>query len=290
MIDTDLTRRQTLAAFLRQHRACLTPVEVGLPPGFRRRTPGLRREEVAQLANIGASYYVWLEQGRDVHPSVQVLENLAQALKLSLYERHYMFLLAGQSLPAYAALDEERASPALHRLLRELDPTPAYVVGRRKDYLAWNRAADLIFNISEPTPPYDHNSIWQRFVRPSTQQLFVDWERAGRNILADFHTAAARYSGDAWMMQLIADLKRVSPQFNQWWQEPNTLITGPRQKELQHPVLGRVAFEFLILQLPSDPDVAIHIYTPLGDSRAILQQHLAETENAAYYGRVQTGV
>lgn len=288
MTDNEVTRRQTLATFLRQHRTRLTPVEVGLPLGLRRRTPGLRREEVAQLANIGTSYYVWLEQGRDVHPSAQVLEGLAQALRLTLNERRYLFLLAGQALPAYVVPDEECVSPALQRLLAELDPIPAYVVGRRRDYLAWNRAADLILNISEPTPPYDFNSVWQLFVRPSTPQLFVDWERAGRNVLADFHTSCARYSGDAWITQLVADLKRVSPQFSQWWLEPEALAAGARQKELQHSVLGRIQFEFHILQLPSDPDVTIHIYTPLGKTRSILQQHLLETENMLDFARVQT--
>jgi transcriptional regulator with XRE-family HTH domain len=280
MIDSDQERRQALAAFLRQQRARLTPAEVGLPAGMRRRTPGLRREEVAQLANIGASWYVWLEQGRDVHPSAQVLESLAQALRLTLNERRYMFLLAGQPLPAYTVPEEERASPALQRLLAELDPVPAYVVGRRLDYLAWNRAADLLLNISEPTPPYDFNSIWRLFVRPSTQRLFVDWERVGRHILAEFHTLSARYPKDRWIEQLIADLKRASPEFCDWWLQPEALSTAARRKALQHPLLGHVEFEFMILQLPSDPDVAIHIYTPLGDSRANLQKHLAIVRQA----------
>lgn len=275
MTASDHERRQALAAALRQYRARLSPAEVGLPPGIRRRTPGLRREEVAQLANIGASWYVWLEQGRDVHPSAQVLENLARALKLTLNERRYVFLLAGQPLPAYDVPEAEHASPELQRMLAELDPVPAYVVGRRRDYLAWNCAADLLLTISTPTPPYDHNSIWQLFTRPSTQQLFVEWEVVGRNILAEFHTISARYANDAWIEQLIVDLKRESPQFRRWWREPEALSTNGRRKALQHPVLGCVEFEFVTLQLPSDPDVAIHIYTPIGVSRAKLEQQLS---------------
>lgn len=273
-MDNKLERRQALSIFLRQRRARLTPAEVGLPPGVRRRTPGLRREELAQLANIGASWYIWLEQGRDVHPSVQVLESLAQALRLTLNERRYLFLLADQSLPAYALPEEEQITPALQRLLTELEPVPAYVLGHRRDYLAWNRAADLILNISEPTPPHDHNSLWHFFVRPSTPQLYVEWERAGRNILADFHTVCARYPGDVLIEQLIADLKRVSPEFSCWWLEPEALSTVARLKVLQHPLLGRLEFEFLILQLPSDPDIAIHIYNLLGDSKEKLQKQL----------------
>ncbi len=128
-------RRQTLADFLRTRRARLSPADVGLPSGMRRRTPGLRREEVAELANIGTSWYVWLEQGRDVHPSPQVLESLAQALRLTLNERRHLFLLAGQPLPPHASPSEESASPALQQVLDDLNPTPAYAVGRRWDYL-----------------------------------------------------------------------------------------------------------------------------------------------------------
>src|SRR5579871_4384176 len=108
-------RQQALADFLRQRRARLAPSEVGLPPGLRRRTPGLRREEVAQLANIGTSWYVWLEQGRDVHPSAQVLESLAQALRLTVNERRHLFLLAGQSFPPQTPPLEEHISPALRQ-------------------------------------------------------------------------------------------------------------------------------------------------------------------------------
>src|SRR5689334_21778991 len=120
-------RRLALADFLRKRRASLAPATVGLPAGSRRRTPGLRREEVAQLANIGTSWYVWLEQGRDVHPSTQVLECLAQALRLTLNERRHLFLLAGQPLPSSALPLEECVSPDLQQMLDDLNPTPACV-------------------------------------------------------------------------------------------------------------------------------------------------------------------
>src|SRR6266699_3733221 len=142
-------RRQALADFLRKRRARLSPSAVGLPPGLRRRTPGLRREEVAQLANIGTSWYIWLEQGRDVHPSASVLESLAQALRLTRNERRHLFLLAGQPLPAPTFPAEESIGPALQQVLDDLNPSPAYVLGRRYDYLAWNKAADGLFAISD---------------------------------------------------------------------------------------------------------------------------------------------
>src|SRR5579859_1896755 len=118
-------RRQALADFLCKHRAHLSPADVGLPPGLHRRTPGLRREEVAQLANIGTSWYIWLEQGRNIHPSVPVLESLAQALRLTPNERRHLFLLAGQPLPPPVSLAEESIGPALQQVLTDLNPSPA---------------------------------------------------------------------------------------------------------------------------------------------------------------------
>src|SRR5260221_7739995 len=162
-------RRQALADFLQKRRAQLSPTEVGLPPGVRRRTAGLRREEVAQLANIGISWYVSLEQGRDVHPSASVLESLAQALRLTLNERRHLFLLAGQSLPAHAVPVEEQVSPVLHRLLDDLNPTPAYVLGHRWDYLAWNTAAESVFAFVQPAPPHLAILFCGPFLTPPTK-------------------------------------------------------------------------------------------------------------------------
>src|SRR5260370_7773627 len=184
-------RREALADFLRKRRASLSPGEVGLLPGLRRRTPGLRREEVAQLANIGTSWYVWLEQGRDVHPSAPVLESRAQALRLPTNERRHLFLLAGQALPPPVSPAEESIGPALQHVLDDLNPSPAYVLGRRYDYLAWNKAADGLFAISdtlsETSSPYARNMIWRLFTSPTTRER-PNWEMVARPSLAAFRT------------------------------------------------------------------------------------------------------
>src|SRR6266699_3222874 len=153
-------RREALADFLRKRRASLSPTEVDLPPGLRRRTPGLRREEVAQLANMGTSWYVWLEQGRDVHPSAAVLESLARALRLTPNERRHLFLLAGQPLPPPVSPVEESVNPALQQMLDDLNPSPAYVLGCRYDLLAWNTAADALFALSDTIT--DASSLYAR--------------------------------------------------------------------------------------------------------------------------------
>ncbi|MCB0163664.1 MAG: helix-turn-helix domain-containing protein [Anaerolineae bacterium] len=268
-------RRQALADFLRKRRAGLTPAEVGLPPGLRRRTPGLRREEVAQLAHIGTSWYVWLEQGREVNPSAQVLESLAQALRLTPNERRHLFVLAGQTLPPQTTPAEECVSPVLHHMLADLNPSPAYVIGRRWDYLAWNQAADAVFAISEATAPYGRNLVWRFFIDPAMRRHFPNWEQMARGVLAEFRTASVRYPGDADFTDLIEALKRSSPEFCQWWPQHDASRSLDGDKTLDHPTLGRLEFEFVILQVLSDPDVKVTIFTPKVMTRAKLQQHLA---------------
>lgn len=267
-------RRQALVDFLRKRRARLSPIEVGLPPGVRRRTPGLRREEVAQLANIGTSWYIWLEQGRDVHPSAPVLESLAQALRLTLNERRHLFLLAGQPLPPHTLPMEESTSPVLQQVIDDLSPTPAYVMGRRWDYLAWNNAADEVFTISRASSPYARNQVWQLFTNPTRQEIYPNWEQTARDVLAEFHTASARYPGDAWFEELIEELKQVSPEFCQWWPQHDAPRSMDGHKVMEHPTLGHLEFEHITLQIPSDPDVRIMIYTPNAATRAKLERFL----------------
>lgn len=269
-------RRQALADFLRKRRASLAPADVGLPPGIRRRTPGLRREEVAQLANIGSSWYIWLEQGRDVHPSAQVLESLAQALRLTMNERRHLFLLAGQALPPLSSPAEERVSQALQQVLDDLDPTPAYVMGRRLDYLAWNKAADALFSISGAASPYERNLIWRLFTSP-TMRKWRHWEQIARGTLAEFRAASARYPGDSWFEELIEELKQISPEFCRWWPHHDAPDSLDGHKTIEHPTLGRLEFEHFNLQVLSNPDIRVTIYTPLAETKAKLERLLLES-------------
>lgn len=273
-------RRRALADFLRTRRARLSPEDVGLPPGVRRRTPGLRREEVAQLANIGASWYVWLEQGRDVHPSAQVLESLAQALRLTPNERRHLFSLAGQPLPPHVFPLEEPISPVLQRVLEDLDPAPAYVMGRRWDYLAWNKSADALFSLSNAPAPYGRNLIWRLFMNPIMLER-PDWEQMVRSSLAEFRAANARYPGDQWFEELIEDLKQASPEFCRCWPHHDASSTLDGHKSMDHPTLGHLEFEHTTLQLPSDPDIRVIIYTPHAETRAKMQRWLETSDQPA---------
>ncbi|GHO46181.1 helix-turn-helix transcriptional regulator [Ktedonospora formicarum] len=269
-------RRQTLANFLRERRARISPADVGLPTGMRRRTPGLRREEVAQLANIGTSWYVWLEQGRDVHPSAQVLESLAQALKLTPNERRHLFLLAEQPLPSAFPVTDEIVSPALQQMLSDLDPSPAYVMGRRYDYLAWNRVADALFSLSEATTPNERNLVWRFFTNP-TARTRPNWETIARATLAEFRAASTRYPGDHWFETLIEDLKQVSPEFRQWWPHHYVRSALDGHKRIEHPELGMLEFEQMTLQVMNNPDLTINVYSPDDASRKKLRALLETT-------------
>ena len=265
-------RNLALADFLRKRRASLDPTEVGLPCGSRRRTLGLRREEVAQLADIGTSWYVWLEQGRDVHPSRQVLESLAQALKLTANERRHLFVLAGQPLPAPVLPLEECVSPALQQMLDDLNPTPACVIGRRWNYLAWNKAADGVFDISEESPPYARNVVWHFFTNPTKREYFPHWEHMARGLLAEFRTTSTRYLGDAWLEELIEDLKQASPEFCRWWPHHDASNLVDSGKIIEHPALGHLEFRHLTLHVFNDLDTRVTVYLPDAQTRAKLQR------------------
>jgi transcriptional regulator with XRE-family HTH domain len=274
-------RRQALAEFLRTCRARLTPADVGLPPGIRRRTPGLRREEVAELAHIGISWYIWLEQGRDVNPSPEVLESLAQALRLTLNERRHLFLLAGQALPPPLLSSEESAGPALQPMLDDLNPSPAYAVGRRWDCLAWNKAADGVFSFSEASSRYARNLVWRIFTSPSMRERH-DWELLARSTLAEFRASNARYPGDRSFQELIEDLKQVSAEFCRWWPHHDFVRSAlDGHKVIEHLALGRLEFQHITLQVLVNPDIRIMIYTPLAETRTKLERFLG-TETALH--------
>jgi len=268
----DRERRQALGEFLRNRRAQLTPTEVGLPSGIRRRTPGLRREEVAQLANIGVSWYIWLEQGRDVQPSAQVLESLSLALRLTTNERRHLFLLANQPLPPVYPL-MEKVDPAVERVLYDLMPSPAFVLGRRWDFLAWNEAADAVFEIARSSPPHPRNLIWSLFTNPMSRTVFFNWEQIASAVIAEFRAARARYVGNPSFETLLEDLKRTSPEFRRLWSRYEAPSSLSGKKRMEHPVFGHLEFEHMTLQIPDDPDIRVMVYIPDPATRISLGKH-----------------
>ncbi len=254
-------RRQALAAFLRTHRARLSTTEVGLPARRRHRTPGLRREDVAELAHIAVSWYTLLEQGKDVHPSKPVLESIAQALRLTHVEEKYLFLLAGHALPVKAPAEEEEVPPELQRVVDVLTPHPAFVIGRRWDVLFRNPSADLVFCFDEPFPPHSLNVVWRCF-QMQGHSLDPAWEVQARNLVAQFRTDYVRYPGDASFEELLHDLQYTSPFFREWWEQHDIqgLPNGPQS--MMHPTLGLLEFDHVQAALSANLRVKIYAASP----------------------------
>jgi transcriptional regulator with XRE-family HTH domain len=259
-------RREELADFLRTRRAALQPEDVGLRGGGRRRTPGLRREEVAELAGMGATWYTWLEQGRDVRASLDVLEALARALRLNQAERNHLILLGrGEAAPP-CKNPAERVSPTLRRLIENLGPNPAYILGRRWDYLAWNDAAVALLGDFGAIPRAARNHAWQTFTDPARREMFSDWERSSRVLVAKFRSDSARHIGDPEFESLILALRKSSPEFSRAWDRHEVSQTGEARKDLHHPVAGTMSFSHGVFHPAERLEQRLVLYTPLPEN------------------------
>jgi transcriptional regulator with XRE-family HTH domain len=252
--NMDSTNRAELAAFLRARRARLSPRQAGLPgvsaPG-RRRTPGLRRQEVAQLAGLSVDYYIRLEQGRGPHPSRQVLSALARALMLTADERDYLFRVAGESPPPVPAPSRE-ITPGIRHLLDSMPHIPAYVVDAAYNVLAWNRLATHF--IGDLSAYEDRNMIRWTFRREPTDVIWTDehFVRFTRATVADLRASYARYPGDAAIESLVTEMLALSPQFAEMWAEHEVEVRGPMLKYVSHPQAGAqnpLEFECQVLHI-----------------------------------------
>ncbi len=256
-------RRAELADFLRRRRASLQPEDVGFPSGGRRRTPGLRREEVAHLAGVGTTWYTWLEQGRDVRASLDVLEALSRALRLTPAERTHLMLLGRGEEPPPCKSPAERVSPTLRRVIENLGANPAFILGRRWDYLAWNHAATALFGDLGRIPRASRNHAWLTFMDPTRREMFTDWDRSSRLLVAKFRADSARHLGDPGFEELINALRRSSPEFAKAWKRHEVARSGEARKELRHPVAGTLAFEHAVFNPVEAPDQRLILYSPL---------------------------
>jgi transcriptional regulator with XRE-family HTH domain len=259
-------RREELADFLRHRREALKPEDLGLPNGGRRRTPGLRREEVAQLAGVGATWYTWLEQGRDVRASLDVLEALARALRLNQAERSHLIMLGrGEEAPPCKS-PVERVSPTLRRLIENLGPNPAHIIGRRWDYLAWNDAAVALLGDLGAIPRAARNHAWLTFTDPARREMFTDWERSSRTLVAKFRADSARHLGDPAFESLIAALRRSSPEFARAWERHEVSHSGEGRKDLRHPIAGMMSFSHAVFHPAEKLDQRLVLYSPLPEN------------------------
>lgn len=278
---TDTTTRTELSEFLRSRRARIAPESVGLPTGRRRRTPGLRREEVADLAGVGLTWYTWLEQGRDIRVSAEVLTAIARALQMEPAERAHLFRLAGHVPPALEPA-ADIISPRLRRVLDAWDPFPAHITGRRRDLLAWNQTSEAINGWSR-LPDGRRNLVWFMFLDPHARDLLVDWEKEARLTVAAFRAEAGGDLSDPDYQELVAELLDSSPDFTVVWARQEVRGRQEALKRFQLGDLGRFDLEFTSFQVAEQPSLRLSLYTPALDGRSerTLREIVAAARSAA---------
>jgi transcriptional regulator with XRE-family HTH domain len=267
-----------LADFLRTRREAIRPEDVGLPGGGRRRTPGLRREEVAQLAGVGTTWYTWLEQGRDVRASSSVLDAISGALQLTPAERSHLILLGRGEQVAPVKGPREKVHPTVRKLVESLDPNPACIIGRRYDFLVWNDAHSAVFGDPSEMPDGRRNLLWSIFMDPERRTLHKDWNVGARRLVARFRAQAARHVGDPDFEDLISALQEASSEFREWWDLHEVATSGVGRKVLNHPKVGKLVFEHAVFRPEETPDQRFILYTtvPTADTPEKLEKLLAE--------------
>lgn len=254
-------RRRELGAFLRSRRERMSPEQVGLPVHGRRRTPGLRREEVAQLAGVGVSWYTWLEQGRDINVSEQVLEAIARALLLDRHEAAHLFALAGRGVQASAA-ESACVTAAVRAVLAQLAPYPAAVVNSRFDLLAYNEPYRWLVDDLDEVAADDRNLLWLVFTHPSWRSSLADWDRSAAQLVAQYRAAMAEHMGEPAWKCLLKRLQAASAQFRALWDRHEVLMPESRTKRFRSPRAGLLQFDYAHLWIGRHAETRVTVYVP----------------------------
>jgi transcriptional regulator with XRE-family HTH domain len=253
-------RHSELGDFLRRRRGEVQPQDVGLEAGERRRTPGLRREEVAQLAGVSISWYTWLEQGRDVRPSPSVLDAIARVLRFDRAERAHLFHLARVERPLAGRDYPREAPPELAALVHGLDPYPSYLMTPRTDLLAWNRAAAVVITDFGAAPNLLRWLLLERV--PADPR----WEPTARHTLARFRAEHARFSGHPDFDALVAELEAESPAFRAWWPDHEVMGDQGGTKAIVHGALGPLLLHHVQTVPSGHPELRLVVYAPGDDA------------------------
>jgi transcriptional regulator with XRE-family HTH domain len=252
-----MPRAEDLGTFLRSRRERIAPQLVGLQPGARRRVPGLRREELAQLVHVSADYVVRLEQGRVARPSPDILAALARVLLLDDSERRHLFRLGGASEPVGECGDGTAVRAGLDVLVRTLDPTPAVLLSRRLDLLVWNRTAEALLGPFGP----ERNYARLVFGDPATQALHEDWEEAAHQTVGLLRSAAVRHPHDAALLALVSELRAGYPQAGWIWEAHDVAEKSHGRKRYRHPRVGELTLHYEAVVLADDGDQILTLYT-----------------------------
>jgi transcriptional regulator with XRE-family HTH domain len=259
------TRRQELAEFLQAMRQRGSPEEFGFPSGSRRRTQGLRREEVAQLASISATWYTWIEQAREVNVSAEALDRLATALKLSKSERSYLFDMADRRDPRAHQSEVDTAPETLVSMLAQIN-IPAYIMGRTWDILAWNQQAGALFTglLDIKWPKGQHPNLLRFvFTHPSAKEFVVTWEMRARRLVAEFRADCRSRLEEPEVKQLVNELSSASPEFASYWKQHDVLERQGGQREFEHPQSGYINFQQVTLRLVEQEQLKLVLLQPV---------------------------
>ncbi|WP_329390453.1 helix-turn-helix transcriptional regulator [Streptomyces sp. NBC_01351] len=243
-------------------RARISPAEAGLPDGgARRRTPGLRREEVAVLAGVGVSWYQWLEQGRDITVSGQVLDSVGRVLKLTSAERRHLYVLAGLNPPVLEVAPADRdMCEGLKRLIDAWMPFPAHIMDAYWNTVLYNEAAAMVLGMR---PEIVQNCLIAFFTDPLYRSRSAHWEENAANVVAQFRAACSEHPHDEGFRAVVEEARELSPEFAALWDRQDVRPGGLTKKQMQHPVVGTLHVETTQLRVPARPDLAIVLHTPL---------------------------
>ena len=264
-------RRKELGLFLRARRDQALRADYGLPPVGRTRERGLRREEVAFLSGVSVTWYTWLEQGRDISPSRQVLEAISRALHLSSTGLGYVLSLGGYASAAPAGPAADTAPPHIQRLLDALDPNPSFALFPDWGVAGWNTAYAALYPNIAKVPAADRNLLWLVFTDPYVRNLLPDWETTSKRFLAEFRAETGQRLGDPDIQYQVERLKEASPEFRQGWDLYDILGFESRERLFHHPAVGVLQLEHHQVSPSDRPDLHIVVYTPAPGSGAAAQ-------------------
>ena len=272
-------RRAGLADFLQSRRARLHPKQFDLPTFQRRRAHGLRREELAQLVGVGVSWYTWLEQGRDIQVSDQVLERLATILQMNEEERRHLFLLARGPVSLSDEQNSERYTPnATVQAILDGFIHPARLIDRRLNVVGWNESASRVFGDYANRSERERNSAWFHFMNPSSRVVEVHWERVARRCIASLHARYDQYPDDRWLSELIAELQQASPEFRAWWPEHDIVLDCGSRYEINHPLVGHLVLHPTVFPMPEQSELQMIVCTPLAEEDTAAKLRALMTE------------
>lgn len=270
-------QRKELAEFVRSRRERRKPEDAGVPVVGHRRTPGLRREEVATIAGVSVTWYTWLEQAREIRVSRQVLGSLAKALGLDPVERAHLFRLADEVPPSEAASLSRTELPHQYELLlTHLDPNPAFIVNRRFDIVAWNRGCALFFGDLAGLPTARRNVLWLTFTSPEVRALSEHWEEEASLTLALFRTQVGEGVLEPDIVALVAELAEASQEFARLWQRKEVAPFVPKARTVRHPLLGEITLEYVKMHVAGDDKTVVaYLASPGSESANQLEKLVA---------------